>query len=96
MALFYLSVPVPVLSYSYHVPSVPYFYSSTLKEEVPGSPESLVRGLRRENYNYRIACLIFNYVPILTALFQDGKEAFLRREVPLHCSGLALFVGDLK
>jgi hypothetical protein len=40
--------------------------------------------------NYRIACLIVNYVPILIALFKDVEDAFLRREVPLHCSGLAL------
>jgi hypothetical protein len=56
----------------------------------------LARGLRWENYNYRIACLIVNYLPILIALFQDVKDAFLRREVPLHCSGLALFAVDIK
>lgn len=55
-----------------------------------------MRQLRWENYNYRIACSIVNYVPILIALFQDMKDASLRREVPLHCSGLALFVGDIK
>jgi hypothetical protein len=49
-----------------------------------------------ENYNYRIACLIVNYVRILIALFQDVEDAFLYREVPLHCSGLALFEGDIK
>ena len=47
-------------------------------------------------FNSAFKGLIVNYVPILIALFQDVEDAVLRREVPLHCSGLALFVGDIK